>query len=150
MKRFLVSVILAITLLISSCYRYYDPSFAHSENFSSQEEVLQWVSDNIDYESDRRYGEDEWQLPQETYQLLSGDCEDFVILAMYFLKEIGIESSMAIIQIDGHTDYHAVLIIDSEYYEAQSGNIITYSFRLEDIFEYDYVMYFAMYVRNLL
>ncbi len=37
----------------------------------------EWVLENVEYVADE---EDEWQTPEETYRLRTGDCEDFALL----------------------------------------------------------------------
>jgi hypothetical protein len=49
-----------------------------------------WVGNNIKYEDDSTaYGEDYWQLPKETLQIKTGDCEDFSILLCSLLRANG-------------------------------------------------------------
>ena len=50
--------------------------------------VQQWITLKIEYRSDSSvHGESEyWQLPTETFELRSGDCEDFAILLCTMLR----------------------------------------------------------------
>jgi hypothetical protein len=55
-----------------------------------------WMNKYIDYKADLdNFKLDDWQSPQETIRKGTGDCEDFAILWMYFIKrDFNIETEM--------------------------------------------------------
>lgn len=59
--------------------------------YSDYEAIRQWIGVNIRYVSDQQaHGVREyWQLPRETLELRTGDCEDFAILLCTFLRAHG-------------------------------------------------------------
>ena len=87
------------------------------------QETLDWVADNIDY---TRKNGDRWQSPEETVKRGKGDCEDFVILSVALLQEIGVESAMVVHWTDPPKG-HAVLKVyrgGIRWYETISGDRI--------------------------
>ncbi|MFO7996836.1 MAG: transglutaminase-like cysteine peptidase [Dehalococcoidia bacterium] len=72
------------------------------------DDIRDWVAINIDYMSDEeRWGVSMyWQTPEETLSLRTGDCKDFSILLISFLRAYGI---------DGEQVY-VVLGVDDEGY----------------------------------
>ena len=69
--------------------------FSHPETFQTISDITLWTSSNIK-------GIDAgmgliWQDPSETYSKRSGDCKAYVILAMYFSHEAGIDTRMVIL-----------------------------------------------------
>lgn len=82
----------------------------------------QWYAvTDIDYVYDSvEYGYDYWQTPLETYIKGTGDCEDFAFFVGYFAWREGRD-----VQIVGYergpNDYHAIIKVDGNYYEPQSG-----------------------------
>lgn len=136
--------------------RFYDESFAHTESFSSVQEVMKWVATNVVYMSDSvvHAEKDEWQMPKETYQRRTGDCEDKALLAMYFLKEMGIDSSLVIVQIQvqGYNGgYHAIVKVGNKYYDPvkfYDNGSVWYPFKILEFYEYNSAMLLA-YLRVL-
>lgn len=56
--------------------------------------IRDWVGNNINYRYDSEvYGEEHWQLPKETIQRSTGDCEDFAILLCSLLRADGWSTS---------------------------------------------------------
>lgn len=90
------------------------------DKFYSSTEAWFWVSDNITYKADLFFGlTDQWQTPEETLELRTGDCEDFCILLMYFLHEMDIPSQFIGY---GRTNFkHAILMVNEKYIEPQIG-----------------------------
>lgn len=85
------------------------------------EEILYFCSTEIEYKSDKEvHGvTNYWQLPSETLERKTGDCEDYAILAMHLCEENFIESEMVIIK--GNTSTHAILEVNSKWYEPILG-----------------------------
>jgi hypothetical protein len=68
-----------------------------------------WVSNNVKYkyDSDVHGEEDYWQLPKETIQLRTGDCEDYAILLCSLLRADGWSSnSVYVIVGEQNNNYH--------------------------------------------
>lgn len=86
---------------------------------------------------------------EETYDLRTGDCEDYVILAMQFAADMGIETFMAVERIPELAMAHAVLKYNGKYYEVILGDRITV---IEDeisyVYSLDYI-YSIMHERRL-
>jgi len=56
--------------------------------------IRDWVGNNIKYKYDSEvYGKEHWQLPKETIQRGTGDCEDYAILLCSLLRADGWTSS---------------------------------------------------------
>ena len=81
-------------------------------------EVDLYVNHNITYQSEPQ-GVDNWQTPEETLTLKTGDCEDYALLKMWILQQLGVnERDMYIEQGINETtsEFHAVLeIIDGSH-----------------------------------
>lgn len=91
------------------------PKLNVGRHFETVEEVINFVAYNITYKKEP-IGHDHWQSPWETWELKTGDCEDFCILAMYLLKiELNIDSELLIIKT--FNDNHAIITIGSYYYD---------------------------------
>lgn len=75
-------------------------------------ELLQRVNSRINngvkYQSDRKFY-DKWQIPFE----LRGDCEDYAIMKQAALRDLGIESWLALCSTENKSK-HAVLIVDTD------------------------------------
>ena len=133
--------ILAFLLLLgcnlNRSYEAFDYSFAHEITVTSVEEALAWCSENIEYVADSEvYGEGYWQLPEETYEKRSGDCEDFCLMFMYLCYEqLGYSPELLIVQYgDAVTYNHAIVELGAEWFEISGG------FRISNRAEY--VVYF--------
>ncbi len=81
-------------------------------------EVRDWVSGNIVYKSDSsNHGSSEyWQLPRETLDSRTGDCEDYAILTASLLRAAGWKSDEVYVLVgtaneDGQTVGHAFIKI---------------------------------------
>ena len=62
-----------------------------------------WLYENLTYIPDEN---DYWQLPEETYNLKTGDCEDYCIMFMYLLKtKLNIETSLVMIENQNGDDH---------------------------------------------
>lgn len=63
-------------------------------SISTPKQLEYWLWKNVTYKSDMEiHGKNEyWQNPQETFNLRSGDCEDFALFARYVLIKLGHET----------------------------------------------------------
>jgi len=103
--------------------RMTDYNFKNNIQVATVRQAFDYVFKNMRYVPDQ-LGQDYWQLPEESYHLKTGDCEDFCILFMYLCDSIGIASSLVSIY-HPKEGYHAIVKIDEIYYEVV-GNYITY------------------------
>lgn len=90
----------------------------------SLEEALSFVRNKITYVDDQdQYGGEYWQMPEETYQLRRGDCEDYALLLLYFTHtDLGMDSYLQLVgpkEAEGPT--HALAEIDGVWYEPILG-----------------------------
>lgn len=87
--------------------------------------VQEWVSQNIKYKYDNSvYGtSDYWQLPTETLNLHTGDCEDFAILLCTFFRAAGIPPDQVYVAIgvNDQGKWHAYLL---EYWYYKKWRVI--------------------------
>ncbi|XHH10001.1 MAG: transglutaminase domain-containing protein [Candidatus Bathyarchaeia archaeon] len=68
-----------------------------------------WVANNIEYRYDSNvYGDEYWQLPKETVQKRTGDCEDFSILLCSLLRADGWDVNSVYVMVgEQNGSYHA-------------------------------------------
>ena len=83
------------------------------------------IHKTIDYESDIDiHGKYEyWQSPEETLVIGTGDCEDYVILFMSKLHDMGIDSEFGVISYVKRfgIGYHAVAVVGGVFYDPTMG-----------------------------
>jgi hypothetical protein len=92
-------------------------------------DVLDWVSTNIDYETDGDYGYPAGYLktPKQTYDDRRGDCDDYAILVGYLcwkeLKKDPDEIFMVVVGYEyaGMWEYHSIVMVEGKCYEPQAG-----------------------------
>lgn len=72
-----------VPFVLLSCAMPYGSQEIPYMEFGSVEEAALWVADWVEYKADDK---SEFQLPQETYGLRTGDCEDFAILLAHMLE----------------------------------------------------------------
>lgn len=76
--------------------------------------LREWVATHVSYQSDRNvHGvSDCWQLPAETLELGTGDCEDFAILLCTLLRANGVPANQVYVAVGVSEDktYHAYLV----------------------------------------
>jgi len=137
-------LVLMTVLLFFGCQWIYDrnknvtfPEIPHM-GFETVREVVRFTAD-IDYVDDQIHDRDEyWQSPDQTYIWGTGDCEDYVILAMYLVyHELGIEPWL----VGGYSGegWHAWMEADGEWWEPQSGyRCDWYRDRYSHIYRVDY------------
>lgn len=69
------------------------------------------INDIIEFKHEPE-GRDDWQTPQASMELQTGDCEDFAIAKFYALKHLGINSHLLMVWDVTRQDYHMVLETD--------------------------------------
>ena len=142
-------VLMVCFFLFTSCTIYYlstewDYKMPYETNNISVEEAFLWTANNIKYIPDE--DRDMWQLPHETYEKLTGDCEDQAILFMYIVyAEIGIERVELLVTKD-----HVVVRIDKIYYDPTNEYIGEKKEEWDILYSFNYgeTMYQAMYMKN--
>lgn len=77
------------------------------------DDIRDWVASNVDYMSDEeRWGVSMyWQTPEETLSFLTGDCKDFSVLLISFLRAYGIDAEhvYVVLGVDDEGYGHAFL-----------------------------------------
>ena len=115
------AVLIAIIILISSCS--YGPVDMISESVIIT--LFEEIHETIDYEADIDiHGKYEyWQSPEETLVIGTGDCEDYVILFMSKLHDMGIDSEFGVISYVKRfgIGYHAVAVVGGVFYDPTMG-----------------------------
>ncbi|MDC7221552.1 MAG: hypothetical protein PQJ59_16580 [Spirochaetales bacterium] len=111
--------------------------------FSSLEEIGEWIGDNISYCTVSGYV----QNPQETIESGKGDCKACAVLFMnlaYF--SFGVEPDLICVDtndvyksvVDGGCTDHAMVLVNGDMYEPQNGDIyygsIGYSYSFSHVF----------------
>jgi len=109
-------IILTGTILFFNC-----PLTFFVGKVSSIEEAIDIVVNDIKYadDIDVHWTTDYWQTPEETWTLQTGDCEDKALLLMYYLKTLGIDSSMIIAK--GPENLHSWVNFQGKYVCPASG-----------------------------
>jgi len=117
MKKILI--VLAIVLAISSCsdffnYTYEPPANVEMPVIDDPYDTFKWVFKNMVPALDNQYI-DYWQAPHESVLLKTGDCEDPVILSMYYFDKFdGYKTYMVLAIIKKSGTGHALLEINSD------------------------------------
>lgn len=101
----------------------YDYDFENDIQISSVKEALDYVASNMTYKNEEN---DYWQLPEQSYQWKTGDCEDYCILFMYLLKtKLDIDSELILV-VPNKNIVHTVVKYNNQYsdptmYDIKSG-----------------------------
>ena len=128
MKKILFVLVVLLSLMscnmMPSTLNNYEEinNFMIENNIDTEYKVFHFLRFNIDRDNYDLIGR--CQTPIQTFTRKKGDCEDYVILAMYMLKQINIESYLVIVLLHGNflNKYtHAVIEIDNILIEAQTG-----------------------------
>lgn len=157
-KAYLVAILLLV-LLSGGCYL--TPEIDLSQNIPykvySLDEARGWVATQVDYVSDEvSHGYEHFQMPEETYRISQGDCEDQALLLMYFAHhDLGLPAYLQLVGLPGaDKPSHAVADINGVWYEAIYGYPITdrsiykpfrkiaYDVALREIYDRGYVVIF--------
>jgi len=133
---------------------YSDYSFPNVIEIASSKDALSFVYNHMSYISDveRYHKPDYWQLPEESYILETGDCEDYAIFFMYLLHEkLGIDSHFVLLaEKKNFMLGHALCFANNKYYDPStnySGSLdsLLERFSVKEIIPYDDVMNFLIY-----
>ena len=110
----------------------------------TKEYVFKWIDDNYNYTADDK---EHWQTPDETLKKMTGDCEDWAILALYMLDQINIKARFAgVRKIEyEHGYFHACIEIDGRIYEPRGGSDVTDDYEISFLLTYDEVMFFRIF-----
>jgi len=114
----------------------YDYYFENDIEVYTIGDALDYVYINIDYEEDNS---DYWQLPEETYNKGTGDCEDMCLLFMYLVvTKLDLHPMMIRVSRirDNKKVYHIMAILDGVYYETTAGYSTS---RLSDYWQIEWV-----------
>lgn len=98
-----------------------------SPEFDNVQDANIWVNKYVEYAHDSDNPPDgdltpheNWQTPEETLYLGTGDCEDFASLLLWIVEEQGLgEGYLLSIEYEknGRMAYHMTTIISDSYYE---------------------------------
>ncbi len=99
----------------------HDYYFENDIKIESIEDALCFVYSEIEYKRDTTV-RDDWQLPEETLRIKSGDCEDFAILFQYLVEtKLNIKTyTILVYRLDTQT-IHSIVEINGFYYEVTSN-----------------------------
>ena len=103
-------------IFISSCSLFSDYSWIGINSLKTIEQITFYIQENIEYKKDLV---DYWQLPEETYNLKQGDCEDIASLMAHLLIYNANINNVLLIgciqKIDNQP--HMMIKINNIYYE---------------------------------
>lgn len=133
-------LVLAAALALAGCaWDTYDPAYTiPPTGATTPEQVCLWVADRVEYLSDDIHDRAEyWQDPQQTYEWGRGDCEDYVILAMYLIhRDLG--GWPQLLGGDTYVGYHSWVGYEGRWYEVQTGADVTGSIYYQCTVTIDY------------
>ena len=117
----LVALFVAVVLVscwLAGCQQPYQEYGKIPTDFATVEEALWWVASYVERIPDPETGWGEMQLPHETFALGTGDCEDFVLLALYVVHWMGYDDAeMRTGWPPDHLYGHAWLWVDGHHWE---------------------------------
>lgn len=155
MKSVLRIILLFIILFsLIECQQYfylfidpdYDPHYdiIKSIKAKSIDDISLWIAYNINYIGDEIHDTDDyWQSPDQTYVWKCGDCEDYAILFMYFIRwELSGEKPELVIGTYGENG-HAWIKYNEIQYEPQNGIIVNEdsNYKVKEIISYSEAMW---------
>ena len=117
--------------------------------FGALVQYMNYVSTPIIYTDDPH---DYWQLPEETWKLKTGDCEDYCILFMYLVEtRLNTRTQLVDIKNSYTGEFHVVVKIDNMYYELinnfQTPTLLS-GWYVVWVAPYDEVMWMTYYYHN--
>lgn len=90
----------------------HDYVFDNDIQVNSVQEILDYVALNMTYKDEKN---DYWQLPEQSYNWKTGDCEDYCIFMMYLLKEkLGIDSELILVKPRSNV-IHTIVYYNNSY-----------------------------------
>ena len=78
--------------------------------------ILSWTYHNVTYKVDPII-----QMPDQTYTLRSGDCEDMSLFNIYQLHSIGFDVQLVLFNAEDHTEFRAHLDTGWILFDATTG-----------------------------
>jgi hypothetical protein len=124
MRKYFILIVILIVLM--SCkegvtysagkYEYVVPERVEMPVVEHPLDIIPWIEENMTYKFDTKIIGDDWQAPHESVELLTGDCEDVIILLMSYFVEFGMEEGIYFIGIKDTNDSasnHALLEVSS-------------------------------------
>ena len=93
---------------------YFFAEVIQREDMKTAQDIADWLWKNIEYKDDYEvHGVNEyWQMPLETFELKTGDCEDIALLGQALLKQIKIDTTLVLIYYNYEEVGHACLIFE--------------------------------------
>lgn len=126
-----------LLLIFSSCSLYeFELSFSNIQEVWGYCDSVKWEHDIID----------NWQTPEETLSLQTGDCEDHCILFMYLCnKYLGKKYDMWIIKCLEANFTHAVVNTEEGIYNDMPD--VLFADKPDFIINYDITLFLARYIK---
>jgi hypothetical protein len=95
----------------------YDYYFENDIEVNTIDDIINYITNNYTYKDEQT---DYWQLPEETYRLKTGDCEDLALLFCYLLEtKLDIRTNLIIIA--KNTEVHILANYNDYYTHPISG-----------------------------
>jgi hypothetical protein len=113
MKKYILILLIFAGCYYEQDYCVKDYSFSHPEQFKTEKNIYEWMIKNHKYVD---HSVKNWLLPEETY-LNGGQCTDWIILLMYFLHEINIDSELVSVYIPKDDSFHTLIKVDDKILE---------------------------------
>ena len=114
---------------------------------TTPESLTQWVHEYVTYTSDGEWPSDQFQTPQKTLELATGDCDDYAILLMWLMyQELGIKSEFVVL--DTGTGYHATVAWEGTWYDATGGFTVAEADYVDQVvlrYGYDRIMFTCVF-----
>lgn len=108
--KFIDQLIMFFALVfLSMCLVLCAEAYNLPEGINSPRTLSRWMINSLTYQADK-VGVDYWKTPEETLIEKGGDCEDFAILAMTILKDLGYEAHLVILFPREGDSGHAVCV----------------------------------------
>jgi len=140
---------LILLMLLSSCSLSQYPEWVGIDSVKTIDQAFMYVEDNIIYTLDN--GEN-WQFPEETADLKTGDCEDIsALIAHLLIYNVGIDNVLLVLckrKTDGNG--HMMIKIGNKYYESIGGRgyYPNYDQAFKTVKEYSYDDYINKAMRH--
>lgn len=131
-----------MAMIVSGCAMQIIPP----SDFGERADVISWVAENIEYlpDDESLEGKQYWQTPQETLDRRTGDCEDFVVLDVALLHDIGIESFAVMISSEDG-DHHVILKVGNDFYAAQTGMMRGEPERIDAMYSFEQLNFIVLF-----
>jgi hypothetical protein len=135
-----ILIIFALILSLSCSISLEDTNTGCNIDFENIEHLYAWVAENWNYKSDIS---NSWQSPDISYQTMTGDCEDQVILFLFLCYEQFNYNGRLVVETDYKNVYpkirgHAIAEVNSKkYFHLQKNK---YEIEFYDLYHIRYIL----------